>query len=139
MGEVMHNLLVRMCDQKLNEVLGILVEDAVRRPVTFRVNRGGLDPGEATLDGLVLIGPDDGPRGVEDLRRRVGECSIKVLATPEVWWLPLNAYRDAPTGYWSIECVPLVEWTKVASRPDSEILNAVGIDPETGRPREEQP
>ena len=136
MTEILHKLLVRVCDQRLNEAVGLLVDDAVRRPVTFRTNRGGLDPGEATLEGLVLIGPDQGPNGLEDLRRHVGECLVKILATAEVWWLPLNAHRDSATGYWRVECVPLVAYTRVSSRSDEAILEMSGYDPETRERRE---
>lgn len=136
MSEILHKLLVRVCDQRMNEKAGLLIDDAVRRPVTFRTNRGGLDPSEATLDGLVLIGPDGGHNGVEDIRRRIGECLVKCLTTEEVWWVPLNAYRDAPTGWWSVECVPLVAYTRVTARSDEFILEQSGYDPVT---RERRP
>lgn len=136
MSEVLHKLLVRVCDMRMNEQVGLLIEDAVRRPVWFRINRGGLDPSTATLDGLVLIGPDQGPNGVEDLRRHVGECLVKCLTTDEVWWVPLNAYRDGPTGWWSVECVPLVAYTRLSSRSDEFILKQSGYDPVT---REQRP
>lgn len=128
---ILHKLLVRVCDQRMNERVGLLIDDAVRRPVTFRTNRGGLDPDTATLDGLVLIGPDAGLNGVGALRRHVGECLVKCLATDETWWVPLNAYRDGPTGYWSVECVPLVAYTRLTSRSDEFILRQSGYDPET--------
>jgi hypothetical protein len=129
-------VLVRLCDKQLNERLGVLVEDSVRRDVTFAV-RQGLDSGERTLPGLSLIGPDDGPNGLEDIRRRVGECLLKILSTDEVWWLPLNARRDGLTGLWTIESVPLVAWTRVSSRTDESILTASGYDPATARPAAE--
>lgn len=79
----------------------------------------------------MLIGPDEGPHGVAELRRHVGESLVKCLSTDEVWWIPVGAYRDDTTGYWSVECVPLIPYTRLTSRSDAQIFEASGIDPET--------
>ena len=33
---------------------------------------------------------------------------------------------------WTIECVPLVAWFRVAQRTDEDILRLAGVDPATG-------
>jgi hypothetical protein len=128
-NEVLHKLLIRLCDQRMNEKLGLLINDAVRRPVTFQVRTEVTGLADTrTLDGLVLIGPDEGPNGVEDIRRHIGECMIKVLSTAEVWWIPTRATRDPVTAFWSIECVPLIDFTRISSKSDDFILGVSGYD-----------
>lgn len=129
--QFLHKVVVRVCDTQMNERLGLLIDDAVRRPVTFRANLGDLTVTEETLDGLVLVGPADGPNGVEDIARQITRCLVKILATDEVWWLPVNASRDPVTRFWSVECVPLLLFTRATSRTDEQILRASGYDPET--------
>lgn len=116
------------------EVGYTLAHQVIRRPVTFRVNRNGT-PGEETLDGLALIGENDqhpGKLSVEALARQVGAVALKIDRTPELLWLPVGAHRDELVGMWTIECVSLVAWFRVAQRSDAEILRLAGVDADTG-------
>lgn len=129
----MKRVLARVVDRGLNELGGVLVPETIRRPVTFRTNKGGLTPGESTLPGLVLIAGSD----MEMIARGVGQLLLKVLRTPEVLWAPLNASHDF--GQWSVECVPLVEYMRVMSYSDDAVIRGSGIDPATGEPLRSQP
>ncbi|WP_319456898.1 MULTISPECIES: hypothetical protein [unclassified Mycobacterium] len=117
------------------EVGYTIAHQAIRRPVTFRVNRNGT-PGDQTIpNGLALIGENDdhpGKLSVEALARQVGKVALKIARTDELLWLPVAAHRDELVGMWTIECVTLVEWFRVAQRSDEEILKLAGVDPATG-------
>ncbi len=118
-----------------NEMGYTVAQQAIRRPVTFRANRGG-EVSEKTLDGLALIGSGNehpGDLSIEPLARDIGNIAIKIDKTTELLWLPVAAHRDPLVGMWTIECVPLVEWFRASQRADEEILRLAGIDPETGR------
>lgn len=136
MSEDLRLVLVRVLNNgDWAEVGYTLAHQAIRRPVTFRVNRGGT-PGEQTLDnGLALIGENDqhpGKLSLEALARQVGKVAMKIDRTPELLWLPVAAHRDEHVGMWTIEAVTLVEWFRVAQRSDAEILRLAGVDPATG-------
>jgi hypothetical protein len=118
-----------------SEVGYTLAHQAVRRPVTFRVNRNGVAGEERLENGLALIGESDerpGKLSVEALARQVGLVALKVDRTPELLWLPVAAHRDEHVGLWTIECITLVEWFRVSQRSDAEILRLAGVDPTTG-------
>ena len=135
MSDDLRLVLVRVLDNGTWADVGYtLAHQAIRRPVTFRVNRDGT-PGEETLDGLALIGENDehpGKLSVEALARQVGKVALKIERTTELLWLPVAAHRDALVGMWTIECVPLVAWFRVAQRTDEDILRLAGVDPVTG-------
>jgi hypothetical protein len=112
------------------EVGYTVAHQAVRRPVTFRVNRNG-ESGDATLDGLALIDENDehpGELSIEALARQVGAVTVKIERTEELLWIPVAAHRDELVGMWTVECVPLVAWFRLSQRTDTDILRlASGI------------
>ena len=127
-------VLVRVLGANWAEGGYTVAHQAIRRPVTFRVNRNG-EPGEQTLDGIALIGENDqhaGKLSIEPLARQVGQHALKIERTDELLWISVAAHRDEHVGMWTIECVPLVAWFRVAQRPDAEILRLAGVDPATG-------
>lgn len=128
------HIVIRACDASgLNELGGTIAPEALRRPITFRINRGGLDADHHNMDGLVLIGNDD----LEPTARHVGQIILKIMRTPELLWMPVNARRDF--GAWTIEAVPLVDYLRLTSRTDDQLCRASHIDPTTGQPIGQEP
>lgn len=125
----MRNVVVRHMSDVLNEQSCALIPDVFRR-AGIRVNvRTGLERSEVAVPGIDLAG---GPE-LEQLARQVGRLILKIMCTDEILWLAINAHADF--GGWTIECVPLVEWLKLSTPTDTQVLKASGIDPETGQPR----
>jgi hypothetical protein len=127
MSGPLRHVLVRVIADGFNELSGTLIPEILRRDVTFRVNHGGLDPGEHTMGGIVMIGTDDH----EPLARAVGRVICKIMRTEELMWLPVAASREF--GAWTIEAVPLLDWMRLATRSDEAVLRTSGINPQTGR------
>ncbi|MCT7372720.1 DnaJ-like cysteine-rich domain-containing protein [Mycolicibacterium llatzerense] len=133
--DTLRQVLVRvMRNGEWSEMGYTVAHQAIRRPVTFRANRGG-EVSPQTLDGLALIGENNdhpGKLSMEPLARDVGQVALKIERTTELLWLPVAAHRDELVGMWTVECVPLVEWFRVSQRSDEEILRLAGVNPETG-------
>lgn len=126
--EPLRHVLIRALDFQLNEQAGLMVAEILYRDVTFRTNRGGIDPGEYTMPGIVLIGSGD---DLEPVARGVARHVLKIMRTTELLWLPLNGRRDF--GSWTVEAVPLVDYTRLISRSDEAIMRDSNIDPTTGQ------
>lgn len=130
----LRHVVIRACDASgLNELGGAIAPEALRRPITFRINRGGLNADQHTTDGLVLIGNDD----LEPTARHVGHIVLKIMRTPELLWMPVNASREF--GAWRIEAAPLVDYLRLTSRTDETLCRASHIDPTTGHPIGQEP
>ena len=93
---------------------------------------GNINPDEHTMGGIVLIGDGD---TLEPIARNIGRITLKILATDELLWLPLQARRDF--GAWTVEAVPMVDWMRLTTRSDESVLRAANIDPATGQPNAE--
>lgn len=127
----MRTVLVRFMSDALNEVGGAVIPDVFRRdaiPLTVRA-RESLDRSEMNMPGIELAG---GPE-LEMLARKVGKLILKIMRTDEVLWVAVNAHADF--GGWNVQCVPLIEHMKLSSTTDAQVMNANGINPETGKPR----
>lgn len=128
----LRHILIRVLEG-LNETAGYLAPEALRRDITFRVNHGGTNPDNHTMPGLVIIGTDQ----AEPIARAISRITLKIMRTPELLWLPVNAHREF--GAWTIECVPLTDWIRLTSLTDDSILRASNIDPTTGQPARQGP
>ena len=130
--EIERRVMVRLIARDgLGEQGYTLAHEMMRRPVTFRVNLGGTDTGEETLDGLVLIGEGAGKAGaltIEPLARMIGMIVLKILRTDEMLWVPVSAHRDPMVDMWRLECIPLIPWLRLCSRSDEALLKLAGID-----------
>jgi hypothetical protein len=106
-----------------------IAHDLIYRPIKFRVNLGGVEAGDETLPGLVLIGEGSRPGAItlEPIARMVGGCTLKILSTEELLWVPVNA-RRSEVDMWTVECVPLAPWLRLVSRPDDAMLRLAGLD-----------
>ncbi|BAX98878.1 hypothetical protein MSTE_03578 [Mycobacteroides stephanolepidis] len=127
----LRNVLVRCMSGALNEVGGAVIPDVFRRPaipLTVRV-RDSIERSEKSMPGIELAG---GPE-METLARSVGKLILKIMRTDEVLWVAVNAHQDF--GGWTIDCVPLIAHIKLSSTTDAQVMNANGINPETGKPR----
>jgi hypothetical protein len=58
----------------------------------------------------------------------LGGITLKILRTDELLWVPVAAHRDPMVGMWRVECVPLVPWLRLVSRPDDAMLRLAGIN-----------
>lgn len=127
------HVLIRVLEMgSLNEAVGIIAPETLRRDVTF-ITRRPSGPGEETLPGLVIIGGDD----LEPMARSVGRIVLKVMSTDELLWLPVNARREF--GAWTVEAVALTDWMRLTTIPDATILRTSNIDPATGHPVGQEP
>lgn len=132
------NSLVRCCDKQLNEMVGAVVPEILRRDITFRVNIGGLTPDEHTMPGIVVIGGgQDRPGDLESIARHTGQVMLKILTTPETLWMPVAARREF--GVWVIEAVPLLDFVRLTARTDEAICRDSHIDPTTGQYHGQEP
>ena len=133
----MRRVLVRVVARDgLGEQGYTMAHELIYRPVTFRVNLGGLEAGEETLPGIALIGEGaerPGELTIEPLARMIGAITLKIERTAELLWVPVAAHRDPIVGMWTIEAVPLVPWLRICSRSDEALLALAGVDPTTGR------
>lgn len=119
------NIVVRALTDGLNEAGGVIATELLRRDIRFQTRTAGdLNPAEHTMGGIVLIGDGD---TLEPLARNIGRITLKILATQELLWLPLQARRDF--GAWTVEAVPLVDWMRLTTRSDDTVLRAAGINP----------
>lgn len=131
--EPSRHVLIRVLEMgSLNEAVGIIAPETLRRDVTFTTRRPA-GPGEETMPGLVIIGGDD----LEPMARTTGRIVLKIMSTDELLWLPVNAHREF--GAWTIEAVPLTDWMRLTTIPDATILRTSNIDPTTGYPVGQQP
>lgn len=134
--EIQRRVLVRVVARDgLGEQGYTLAHEMIGRPVSFRVNLGGMDTGEETLPGVVLIGEGANKAGeltVEPLARMIGNITLKIERTEELLWVPVSAHRDPMVDMWRVECVPLVAWLRLCSRDDATLLRLAGVD-EHGR------
>lgn len=127
------HVLIRVLEiGSLNEAVGIIAPETLRRNVTFTSRRPS-GPSEETMPGLVIIGGDD----FEPMARNTGRIILKIMSTDELLWLPVNAHREF--GAWTIEAVPLTDWMRLTTIPDTTILRASNIDPATGHPVGQEP
>jgi hypothetical protein len=134
MTDPLRHVVARAMTDGLNETCGFLIPQIIRRDIVFRTRTADtFDHTQATMPGIVLIGGDT----LEPLARAVGRVTLKILATDELLWLPLQSARDF--GDWTIEAVPLTAWMRLTARPDHTILRASGINPETGQPTTQEP
>lgn len=132
--EPLRNVLIRvLAETSFNTTAVAVIPEMIRRDITFRINRGGLDPGDHTTPGIVLIANDD----IEPIARSVGRIILTILSTPELLWHPVNSHREF--GAWSIEAVPLTDWLRLTAHTDEQILDYFGIDPATGYPIGQEP
>lgn len=132
MSEPLRRVLVRCCDKQLNEMVGAIAPDIIRRDITFRTNLGGLTPDEHSMPGIVIIGGgQDHPGDWEGIARAVGQVMLKILATPETVWMPVKAALEF--GAWTIEAVPLIDFVRLTARSDEAIIGNSSIDPSTGQ------
>jgi hypothetical protein len=131
-NEIERRVLVRVIARDgLGEQGYTMAHEMIRRPVTFRVNLGGVEAGEDTLDGVVLIGEGANRAGeltIEPLARMIGNITLKILRTDAMLWVPVSAHRDPMVDMWRIECVPLVAWLRLCSRDDETLLRLAGVD-----------
>lgn len=127
------HVLIRVLEiGSLNETVGVIAPETLRRDITFATRRPA-GPGEETLPGLAIIGNDD----LEPMARNVGHIVLKIMSTAELLWLPVNARRDF--GAWTVEAVPLIAWMRLTTIPDETILRTSNIDPATGHPIGQEP
>ena len=127
------HVLIRVLEiGSLNETVGVIAPETLRRDITFTTRRPS-GPGQETLPGLVIIGDDD----LEPMARNTGRIVLKIMSTTELLWLPVNARRDF--GAWTVEAVPLTDWMRLTTIPDETILRTSNIDPATGHPIGQQP
>lgn len=130
--EIERRVLIRVVARDgLGEQGYTLAHEVIRRPVTFRVNLGGVEAGEETLPGVVLIGEGINKSGaltIEPLARMVGNITLKIERTDEYLWVPVNAHRDSMVDMWRIECAPLIAWLRLCSRSDDALMALAGID-----------
>lgn len=137
----MRRVLVRIVDNTgpWREVGYTIASEVICRPVTFRTRLGGPqgDPGEATLDGIALVG-EGGKAGylsIEPIAHMLGQQVLKIARTVELLWLPVTASRNELVDMWTIECVPLVSWFNLSQMTDDAILRRGGVNPDTGELR----
>lgn len=129
------HIVIRACDASgLNELGGAIAPQTIRRDVTFLTRtREHPDTTDHTMAGLVIIGNDN----LEHVARVIGQIILKIMATPELLWMPVNARREFAA--WTIECVPLVDYLRFTSRTDDQLCRACHIDPTTGQPIGQEP
>jgi hypothetical protein len=138
MSDDLRLVLVRVLDNGTWAEVGYtLAHQAIRRPVTFRVNRDGT-PGEEMLDGLALIGENDEtpassrsrPRPARSARSREDRADHRApVATRAAHAEPLACGRSS---------VPLVAWFR-SRFTDEDILRLAGVDRATGEPSTRPP
>ncbi len=127
------HVLIRVLQTgSLNEAVGIIAPETLRRPITFRTRRPA-GPADETIPGLVIIGNDE----FDPMARNVGRIILKIMSTPELLWLPVNARLEF--GAWTIEAIPLTDWMRLTTIPDQTILAQSNIDPATGQTIGQEP
>lgn len=130
--EIKRRVLVRVVARDgLGEQGYTMAHEVIRRPITFRVNLGGVESGEETLPGVALIGEGANRPGeltLEPIARMIGGITLKIERTAEYLWVPVNAHRDSMVDMWTVECVPLIAWLRICSRSDEALLALAGVD-----------
>lgn len=121
----LRNIVVRALTDGLNETGGLVIPEILYRDITFATRTpSDPNPSEHTMPGIVLIGDSD---NLEPIARNIGRITLKIMATHELLWLPLQARRDF--GAWTVEAVPLTDWIRLTTRSDESVLRAAGINP----------
>lgn len=114
----LRNALIRVYTSDLRKNLGnVVVAEVLFRRVNFRTGRGqAID-----VPGAVLIDADAALGQLSTIVRTGTHVTVVIKQTDELLWLPVEAELN-PTGYWSIEMVPLVDYARAALRPDEDII-----------------
>jgi len=132
--EPSRHVLIRVLEiGSLNEAVGIIAPETLRRDVTFTTRSPHGGHGQETMPGLVVIGGDD----LEPMARNIARIVLKIMSTDELLWLPVNAHRAF--GAWTIEAAPLTDWMRLTTIPDATILRTSNINPATGHPIGQEP
>jgi hypothetical protein len=106
-----------------------IVNEIVRRDVTFKVHTRDGDTTEKTLLGYALIGESTpgSPHNLEPFARNLGKITVTIQRLPEFLFTPVNAHRDPMVGLWTLECVPFTEWFRLVVKTDEQILREAGM------------
>lgn len=130
MVENLKNVLVRGRSKDLNREYGaVIVNEILRREVTFKVHRAAGEMSEKTLTGIALIGESTAgsPHNLEPFARNIGNITITIERLPEFLFMPVNTHRDPMVGLWTVECVPFTDWFRLLVKSDAQILREAGM------------
>lgn len=106
----------------------VIVNEIVRRDVTFKLNKSG-EISETSMPGIALIGDSaaGSPHNLEPFARHIGQIVITVERLPELVFVPVNAHRDPMVGLWTLEAVPFTGWFRLVIKTDAQVLREAGL------------
>jgi hypothetical protein len=116
----LRNVLVRAYSMDMRRNHGnVVVSEALFRRVDWDLHNLGPrnNPGAVLIDSTDALGP------VATAIRKGTGFLILIRATDELLWLPTRADMSAG-DYWTVECIPWVEYLRAAAVPDDDIIRA---------------